>query len=168
MNKVFLNGYLAADPIQRIASTGTEIASIRVGVSDVRSTTDTYFFNCTAFGVTAKYINNNLKKGSFVAIDGRLRTNSYVNSNGQTVNTVDITIDNIRSFGLSRRSQAETDNVSNINEPIQPTNNAQDFSNIHANLDDVFNTNTISNSSNNTLNSNESNDDNDIDWDDEF
>lgn len=162
MNKVFLNGYLAADPTQRIASTGTEIASVRLAVNDVRNTNDTYFFTCTAFGTTAKYINSNLKKGSFVAIDGRLTNRSYVNSNGQTVYVTDIFIDNIRNFG-SRRSQSESESTSYtkpMNEPV----NSFETSSIHANLDDVFNTNTISNPTNSTsFNSSNNEDDDDID-----
>lgn len=170
MNKVFLNGYLAADPIQRIASTGMEIANIRVAVNDLRNSNDTYFFTCVAFGTQAKYINSNLKKGSFVAIDGRLTNRSYVNNNGQTVYVTEIYIDNLRNFGSRRNSEDSSmnNNVSNQTSSMEPV----ETSNIHANLDDVFSTNSISNNSlNNTFNNSTNDsetDDDDIDWDDEL
>jgi len=48
MNKVFLNGYLASDPKQRVTTKGIEQSSFSIGVTDLRNYNDSYFFQCVA------------------------------------------------------------------------------------------------------------------------
>lgn len=108
MNKVFLNGYLATDPKQRVTTKGIEQSSFSIGVTDLRNYNDSYFFQCVAWGPQAKYINNNLKKGSFVAIDGRLTRRSYVDGEGKTIYITEIVIDNIKHFGINNKTISQT------------------------------------------------------------
>lgn len=116
MNKVFLNGYLAQDPKQRITSKGIEQASFSLGVTDLRNYNESYFFPCVAWSQQAKYINNNLKKGSFVAIDGRLTRRSYVDVEGKNVYITEVIVDNIKQFGISKTNQNVNVNIND--EPI--------------------------------------------------
>lgn len=108
MNKVFLNGYLAHDPESRATSKGLEFTSFSIGVSDLKKWDDTFFVRCTAFGTTAKYILNNLTKGQFVSIDGRIIGRSYINKEGKTAYTTDIVIDNIRGYGNANKGERQS------------------------------------------------------------
>lgn len=134
MNKVFLNGYLASDPKQRVTTKGIEQSSFSIGVTDLRNYNDSYFFQCVAWGPQAKYINNNLKKGSFVAIDGRLTCRSYVDGEGKTIYITEIVIDNIKHFGINNKTIAQTtQQVSNqdldVLESLETTTNIGDVLN---------------------------------------
>lgn len=117
MNKVFLNGYLAHDPESRITGKGLEFTSFSIGVSDLKKWDDTFFVHCTAFGTTAKYILNNLTKGQFVSIDGRIIGRSYINKEGKTAYTTDIVIDNIRGYGNAAKK--EQSSVKSSNDKIE-------------------------------------------------
>ncbi|MGL4951829.1 MAG: single-stranded DNA-binding protein [Mycoplasma sp.] len=105
MNKVILVGFISQDPTPRVFEEKNTIMSrFSIAVNDSRLPSSTYFFNCVAWGATAEYINNNLKKGDFVSIDGRIANRSYTNKDGQKVNTTDITVDSIRNHG-SRKAR---------------------------------------------------------------
>ena len=155
MNKVFLNGYLASDPKQRVTTKGIEQSSFSIGVTDLRNYKDSYFFQCVAWGPQAKYINNNLKKGSFVAIDGRLTRRSYVDGEGKTIYITEIVIDNIKHFGINNKTIAQTtQQVSNqdldVLESLETTTN----------IGDVLNDLETSEQSNNEIKS--------FDWDEDL
>lgn len=80
MNKVTLVGRLARDPELRSTNSGTSVCSFSVAV-DRRYKRDGQpgadFFNCTAWGKTGKIINQYLKKGRQIALEGRLENHSY-------------------------------------------------------------------------------------------
>ncbi|MBR2858003.1 single-stranded DNA-binding protein, partial [bacterium] len=78
---------------------------------------DRYFFNCVAWSQQAKYINDNLKKGTFVAVDGRLIKRSYVNSEGKTIYVVEIIVDSIKNYS-SVNSTKNKANFEVIDTPI--------------------------------------------------
>lgn len=171
MNKVFLNGYLAADPKQRITSKGLEQSNIIVAVNDIKNPSDSYFIPCVVWGTTAKYVNSNLKKGNFVAIDGRLTRRSYLSTDGKTNYVTEVIIDNLKNFG-SRRNVTED---LEVNEEYVPASDAAPapMDNIHVNLDDVFKTDSAPafNESSTSSLSNSSNTDeesNDEDWEDDL
>lgn len=113
MNKVFLNGYLAHDPESRVTAKGLEFASFSIGVSDLKKWDDTFFIRCTAWGTTAKYVLNNLTKGQFVSIDGRLIGRSYIDKEGKTAYTTDIIVDNIRGYGNAAKKAATSTKSAN-------------------------------------------------------
>ena len=51
------------------------------------------FINCVAFGKSAEFVSKYLKKGTKIAVEGRIRTGSYVNKEGQKVYTTDVVVD---------------------------------------------------------------------------
>lgn len=171
MNKVFLNGYLAADPKQRITAKGLEQSNIIVAVNDIKNPSDSYFIPCVVWGTTAKYVNSNLKKGNFVAIDGRLTRRSYLSTDGKTNYITEVIIDNLKNFG-SRRTVAED---LEVQEDYVHTDDAgpAPLDNVHVNLDDVFKTDSTTfdpdttTKSSSSSNDNHSSDDDDA-WEDDL
>ena len=110
MNKIFLTGNLARAPELKIYN-GTAVAKCAIAVSRPMSKdkdTVTDFFNITAFGHTAEFLNNWFSKGSRVFIEGRLQNNSYTDKDGNKHNSTDVIIIQLE-FGDSKKKAAVPD-----------------------------------------------------------
>ncbi len=156
MNKVFLNGYLAQDPKSRITPKGLDQSNITVAVDDLKNSDDTFFIPCVVWGNSAKFVNANLKKGSFVAIDGRLSKRKYVNKNGENVYITEVIVDNIRSYNFKKNN---IDNSSTNNEIESDQNNKETL----IEIDNIINAHNIDNNV-----SNENDVFNEKEWDEIF
>src|SRR3954468_4144960 len=83
INKVFLFGNLTRDPELRALPSGMNVASFSVATNRVYKDRDgkkqeqTDFHNVVVFGRQADTINQYLKKGSSVFVEGRLQTLSW-------------------------------------------------------------------------------------------
>src|SRR6185436_18092326 len=83
INKVFLFGNLTRDPELRALPSGMNVASFSVATNRVYKDRDgkkqeqTDFHNVVVFGRQADTINQYLKKGSSVFVEGRLQTRSW-------------------------------------------------------------------------------------------
>lgn len=161
MNKVFLNGYLAADPKQRITSKGFEQSLFSIGVTDASNFNQSYFFPCVAWNNQAKFINSNLKKGSFVAIDGRLTRRSYVDSEGKNVYITEVVVDNLKTFG-STRGGASTTTTPNTTTSTSTSDNTNDTITI---IDEVINSSANQAEAPTSNGDNTSEDEKTFDWD---
>ena len=173
MNKVFLNGYLAQDPKSRVTPKGLDQSNITVAVDDSKNSNETYFIPCVIWGNSAKYVNANLTKGSFVAIDGRLSKRKYVMQNGQTSYVTEVLVDNIRAFSFKKNnSENSINNVQQSSQNATETPNnltKSDYSDVVVEIDSIINSHNASNIS-------EENDDdtsdfdefNELDWEKEF
>lgn len=108
MNKVILLGRLARDPEARQGQTMTvtkfSLAVDRRIKAEGQPSAD--FISCVAFGKTAEFIDKYFKKGSKMALEGRIQTGSYTNKDGQKVYTTDVVVDNVE-FAESKAA-AET------------------------------------------------------------
>ena len=89
MNKVILMGRLTRDPEVRYGgANNTQYARFSIAVDrrfkrDGQPTAD--FFNCTAFGKQADFVERYLKKGTKILLDGELQNDNYTNRDGQQV-----------------------------------------------------------------------------------
>ena len=99
MNKVILMGRLTRDPEVRYSQgeQATAIARYTVAV-DRRFRRDgdsqtADFIGCVAFGRQAEFAEKYLRKGTKIALTGRIQTGSYTNRDGQKVYTTDIVVD---------------------------------------------------------------------------
>lgn len=115
MNKVSLLGRLCDNPEVRYtqAQTPLAIARYRLAVDkrfkkDGEPTAD--FIPCLAFGKLGELAEKYLKKGSKVAITGRLQTGSYKNNEGKTVYTWDVVVEEM-DFCDSKTSDTQENKV---------------------------------------------------------
>lgn len=112
MNKVILIGRLVADPEIRYTQSGKAVASYRLAVDrpfkqDGQQEAD--FINCVAWGKIGEFAGNYLRKGTKIAVEGRIQTGSY-EKDGVKHYTTDIVVDR-HEFCESRSSvQAATAN----------------------------------------------------------
>lgn len=104
MNRVYVTGRLTKDPQPIDTKSGTLMARYTIAVDRIGEGTD--FIDCAAFGKTAEFALNHLRKGIKILVEGRITTGSYVNREGKTVYTTSVTVDR-HEFCESRKADAE-------------------------------------------------------------
>ncbi len=100
MNKVILMGRLTRDPEVRYSQNGSNTAVARFSIAVDRrfkreGEADADFFNCTAFGKQAEFVERYLHKGTKMLVEGRVQNDNYTNKDGQQVYSVRIMVDNL-------------------------------------------------------------------------
>ena len=113
MNKVILMGRLTRDPEVRYSQGASQTAVARFSIAvDSRfkreGEPDADFFNCTAFGKQAEFIERYLRKGTKVVVCGRIQNDNYTNKDGQMVYSVRVMIDEVE-FAESKNAQGNGD-----------------------------------------------------------
>lgn len=97
MNRVVLVGRICNDTELRESG---QNKYIRFNVAVNRRVTredgkrDADFISCVAWNKTAEVINQYFKKGSLIALEGRIQTGSYEKDNGEKVYTTDVIVEN--------------------------------------------------------------------------
>ena len=112
MNKIILLGRLTKDAEVRYSQgqNSTAIASFSVAANRKfkrDGEPDADFFNCTAFGKQAEFVEKYLKKGTKILLSGRVQNDNYTNKEGQKVYSVRIIVEEIE-FAESKGSDAGT------------------------------------------------------------
>lgn len=113
MNSVQLVGRLTRDPEMRYTDGGSTIARFSLAVdrrykSENGPTAD--FPNCVAFGRTAEFIEKYFRKGMRMGCQGRIKTGSYTNNDGQKVYTTDVVVESCEFVEAKASQQSEENN----------------------------------------------------------
>ena len=100
MNKVILMGNLTRDPEIRYSQGENSLAIARFSLAINRrfakqGDTEVDYFNCTAFGKQAEFIEKYFRKGSRMLVSGRVQNDNYTNKNGEKVYSVQIIAEEI-------------------------------------------------------------------------
>lgn len=114
MNKVILMGRLTRDPEVRYSQGASQTAVARFSIAVDRrfkreGEPDADFFNCTAFGKQAEFIERYLHKGTKVVVCGRIQNDNYTNKEGQMVYSVRVMVDEIE-FAESKNASSNNEN----------------------------------------------------------
>ena len=133
MNKVILMGNLTRDPEIRYTQSEKSMAIARFSLAINRrfsreGETNVDFFNCTAFGKQAEFVEKYFRQGSRMLLVGRIQNDNYTNKNGEKVYSVQIMADEIE---FAERKQA---GGSNNSEPEQKQDD-DDFMEIPENIE---------------------------------
>lgn len=98
MNKAILMGRLTKNPDVRYTSGDNSLAIARYTLAvdrkikrDGEVTAD--FISCVAFGGSAEFAEKYFRKGTKIAIVGRIQTGSYTNRDGQKVYTTEVVVE---------------------------------------------------------------------------
>ena len=100
MNKIIITGRLSKDPVIRY-TTGenkTAVASFSIAVDrriKREGGPDADFFDCTAWGKTAEFMEKYWKKGMKAAISGRIENESWTDKEGNKRISTKIIVDEI-------------------------------------------------------------------------
>jgi len=96
VNKVILVGRLGQVPEIRYAPSGTAIANFSIATNEVRRDKDgnnqesTDWHRIVAFGKTAEFIQQYIKKGDMIYVEGRLQTRNWEDKDGVKRNVTEI------------------------------------------------------------------------------
>ena len=105
VNKVILIGRLGADPEVKYLTNGTTVANFRMATTENRlnksgeKTTFTEWHRIVAFGRLAEICGEYLNKGKQIYVEGRLRTRSWEDKDGNKKYTTEVNINNMVRLG---------------------------------------------------------------------
>lgn len=109
MNRVILMGRLTRDPEIRYSQGDNSMAIARYTLAVDRRFSrnndeqNADFIGCVAFGKSAEFAEKYLRKGTKIAVTGRIQTGSYTNKDGVKVYTTDVVVDD-QEFAESKNS----------------------------------------------------------------
>lgn len=136
MNKVILMGRLTRDPDVRYTHGDNSMCISRYTLAvdrrfkrDGQDTAD--FIPCAAFGKVGEFAEKYLKKGTKIAVTGRIQTGSYTNKDGQKVYTTEIVVEE-QEFAESKVAQSGQQNT----QPAREEESMDGFMNIPDGLDE--------------------------------
>lgn len=137
MNKAILMGRLVKDPETRYTQGENAMAISRYTIAVDRRTKksdeqSTDFISCVAFGKNGEFAEKYLRKGTKVAITGRIQTGNYTNKDGVKVYTTDIVVDE-QEFAESKKD-SDTSSTSRGYGDVQVTQ--ESFMNIPDGIDE--------------------------------
>lgn len=138
MNKVILMGRLTKDPETRYTQGENPMSISRYNLAvDRRFKRDgdqnADFIPCVAFGKSGEFAEKYLRKGTKVAVVGRIQTGSYTNKDGQKVYTTEVVVEE-QEFAESKASQQTTQK-----KPAQNREESMDgFMNIPDGIDEAL------------------------------
>jgi single-strand DNA-binding protein len=105
VNKVILIGHLGADPEVKFLGSGTQVANFRMATTENRVNRSgekiamTEWHRIVAFGRLAEICGQYLNKGKQVYIEGRLRTRSWEDKDGNRRYTTEIIATQMQMLG---------------------------------------------------------------------
>lgn len=111
VNKVFLIGRLTADPEVRATASGTRVVNLRLVTNTYAGKAEdglrrdhTDFHSLVAFGKTADYAAEHLRKGGLLYAEGRSQTRSWATSDGQRRYSTEVVVEAIRTLEPPREA----------------------------------------------------------------
>ena len=142
MNKVILMGRLVRDPEVRYSQgeNATAVARFTLAVDrrfnrNNGDDNNTDFIGCVAFGRQAEFAEKYFRKGTKIAITGRIQTGSYTNRDGARVQTTDVVVEE-QEFAESKNSSGS--NEGGYSAPVRTPNTSisDGFMNIPDGIDE--------------------------------
>ena len=130
LNRVILIGRLTRDPELRYTPSGVAVAQFALAVdrpfTNQQGNREADFINIVVWRKQAENCANYLRKGRLVAVEGRIQTRNYENSEGRRVYVTEVVANNVR-FLESAGSAANREETPNRG--MYDNNNANSNSN---------------------------------------
>lgn len=140
VNKVILIGNLGRDPEVRHLENGATVANFPMATSETykdRSTgeriSQTEWHNIVVWRGLAEVAEKFLKKGNSVYIEGKLKTRSWEDKDGNTRYTTEVVADNLTMLGRASDKNASA----NSNESSSSTSSSSDTNAFDDDTDDL-------------------------------
>ena len=109
VNRIVLVGRLTRDPeLRRIPSTDTAVASFPLAIDDrtkdANGQRTTSFIGVTVFNQQADNVAKFCRKGSLVAVDGRIRQRSFERRDGTKGSVIEVIADSVQFLEPKEKS----------------------------------------------------------------
>jgi len=110
MNNVVLIGRLVRDPDMRYTASGTAVTTFTLAVdrpfSNNKGEKEADFIPVVVWRQLAEACANNLTKGRMVAVQGRIQTRNYENTEGRKVYVTEVVADVVRFLERAEKHQS--------------------------------------------------------------
>jgi len=149
INKVILIGNLGKDPEIRHLESGVSVANFSIATSEVykdrktgEKVSQTEWHNIVLWRGLAEVAEKYLKKGDKIYIEGKLRTRSWQDQDGNNRYTTEVIADNLTMLGKNPDRQENINTEKNVTETKPSTPKAkealtEDFTGPDGNSDDL-------------------------------
>lgn len=108
LNRVTLIGNLTKDPAKKASPSGQSISQFSLATNYRTEAKETVeFHDVVAWGKLADIINQYVKKGSKVYVEGRLHTNSWKDKTGKSRRTTEVVAENLIMLGHRGKREVE-------------------------------------------------------------
>lgn len=109
INNVSLTGRLTKDPELKYSQSGTAFANATLAVErnykNQQGERESDFIRLSASGKRAETLANYFKKGDLLGVEGRIRTYSYDNQQGQKTYVTEVAVDSLSFLQPKTQSQ---------------------------------------------------------------
>ena len=140
MNKVMLIGNVGKDPEVRYVDQGVAVARLSLATTErgyvlqngtqVPDRTD--WHNVVLWRKLAQVVENYVRKGDKLYIEGRIRYTSYNDKQGVRHNVTEIWAENMEMLGPKNRQSASDSSVNFVNSKADAIENADDICSEHS------------------------------------
>ena len=111
MNVICLVGRLVHDPEIKSTNSGSRVSTFAIAVDRYRPGQDGQrmvdYIDIVVWNKTAEFVCNYFKKGSWIAVNGRLETRSYEDKNGNKRKVFEVIADGVNFVGAKVDSNSE-------------------------------------------------------------
>ena len=116
LNIITIMGRLTAAPELRYTQNETAVTSFTVAVERDFGDKATDFIPCVAWRQTGEFVSKFFRKGSMIAVTGRLQSRSFENKDGESRRVWEIVVDHAYFTG-ERRTEDGPGNFVEVSEP---------------------------------------------------
>lgn len=120
LNVITLMGRLTRDPQIFSKEESIDVVNFDIAVDNIGQDAGTSFFTCKAFGKIAVNVNNYCKKGSKVAVNGRIQQRTYLAKDGSKRSTYEVICDSVEFLDPKPVEDAPSSEEVGIEEPQEP------------------------------------------------
>lgn len=111
INSVVLMGRLTYEPELRTTPSGVSVIRFQLAVDRRYSKGEEKqadFIDCTAWRQTAEFVSRYFHKGSMIAVEGAIQTDSYTDKDGNNRKSVTVIANNVSFCGSKAESNTNT------------------------------------------------------------
>ena len=130
INRVVMVGRMTRDPELRRTGNGAAVTSFTLAINRPKRNDEDYI-SCVVWNKNAENVDKYCSKGSLVGVEGRLRSRSYDNAQGQRVYVTEVVCDSVQFLETKSKDKYEeqqyhSQSTYNPNQYQQPQNQQQD------------------------------------------
>ena len=149
INRVVMVGRMTRDPELRRTGSGAAVTSFTLALNRNYNSADGQqadYISCVVWNKVAENVAQYCSKGSLVGVEGRLRSRTYDNAQGQRVYVTEVVCDSVqfletraqreRNQSLMNQGMMNQNPMDQYSQPAQPqTNNFQDMQTVELESD---------------------------------
>ena len=130
INRVVMVGRMTRDPELRRTGSGAAVTSFTLAINRPKKNDEEQqadYISCVVWNKTAENVEKYCSKGSLVGVEGRLRSRSYDNAQGQRVYVTEVVCDSVQfldtrnsdKYAEQQNHSQSTYNPNQYQQPVQ-------------------------------------------------